>query len=411
MAHRLRKLAATARLSAAQLRHEIGRSVLVIVAIALAVLAVTLLAGLGLGVLETGQDRFDEADQDVWISGGAVELTAGGGMENPIADSHQLAADVEEREDVQSASPIAFHAIYVGTEPEPSELELVSGVGVPSEHGGLTLEEGDGFSEGDVHYGEGDYDGPMTREVIVDPRMAERFDLEVGDTIYVGTSPSTAAEEEFTVVGISSSYSQFLGTTTATMPLSELQEITGTTGSDRAAFVTATVAPGADRGAVSDEIQAAHPEYDVRTSEEQFESMFEDQVLLLASGTALVVLAVVAGVVLTVNLLALVASRQRGELAALRALGLSRWLLTGIIGGQGIVLGLCGGLLGLLATPPAAFALNHLAASLVGFENLLRTPPIVYLAGGAIAVVVGTLGAAVAGWRTSRYARLEHLAE
>ncbi|WP_339104244.1 ABC transporter permease [Haloterrigena salinisoli] len=409
MTHRLRKLAATARLSAAQLRHEIGRTVLVIVAIALAVLAVTLLAGLGLGVLETGQDRFDDADQDVWVSGGAVELTASGGMENPIADSHQLAADIGAREDVKSASPIAFHAIYVGT--EPSELELVSGVGVPNEHGGMTLEEGDGFSEGDVHYSEGDYDGPMTREVIVDPRTADRFDVGVGDTIYVGTSPSTAAEAEFTVVGISSSYSQFLGTTTVTMPLSELQEITGTTGSDRAAFVTATVANGADRDAVSDEIQGEYPEYNVRTSEEQFESMFEDQVLLLASGTALVVLAVVAGVVLTVNLLALVASRQRGELAALRALGLSRWLLTGIIGGQGIVLGICGGLLGLLATPPAAFALNHLAASLVGFENLLRTPPIVYLAGGAIAVVVGTLGAVVAGWRTSQYARFEQLAE
>ncbi|QSW98243.1 ABC transporter permease [Haloterrigena alkaliphila] len=407
MIRTLRKIAAVGRLSTAQLRHDLGRTVLVIVAIALAVLAVTLLASLGLGVLETGQDRFDEADQDVWITGGSIELTATGGMENPITDSHRLAADVAERDDVESASPIAFHAVYAGT--DPSNLELVSGVGVPNEHGGLTLEEGDGFSEGDVHYGDGDYDGPMTEEVIVDPGTAERFDVGVGDSIYVGTNPDTAAEREFTVVGISSSYSQFLGTSTVTMPLSELQEIAGTTGTDRAAFVTATVADGADRDAVSDELQSEYPAYDVRTSEEQFESMFEDQVLLLASGVALVALAVLAGVVLTVNLLALVAAQQREELAALRAIGLSRGVIAGLVGGQGVVLGLCGGALGLLATPPAALALNALAAALVGFENLLRTPPAVYALGFGIAVGVGTVAAVVAGWRASLYARFETL--
>ncbi|MXV61825.1 FtsX-like permease family protein [Natronorubrum sp. JWXQ-INN-674] len=402
------RLFAIARLSAAQLRHDVGRTLLVILAIGLAVLAVTLLAGLGIGVLETGEERFAEADQDVWITGDAVELTAAGGMENPIPDSHRLADDIEARDDVTGASPLAFHAVYAGTEPD--DLEVVSGVGVPGEHGGMTLEAGDGFSEGNVHYGDGDYDGPMTYEVILDPQMAERIDADVGDTIYVGTSPETASTHEFTVVGISETYSQFLGTSTLTMPLSELQQIAGTTGADRATYVTVTVADGADRDAVSDDLQEQYPEYEVRTSEEQLESMVEQQILLLASGVALVVLAVLAGIILTVNLLALVAAQQRRELAALRAIGLSRGLITALIGGQGIVLGLCGGVLGLLATPAAAFALNRLAASLVGFENLLRTPPEIYLVGFAIAVGVGTIGAVVAGWRASVYTRFEHLA-
>jgi putative ABC transport system permease protein len=406
MGRRLTKGRAVARLAVSQVRHERGRTVLVVLAIALAVLAVTLLASLGLGVLQTGEERFDRAGQDVWISGEAVELTATGGLENPITDSHRIAGDLEQRDDVESASPLAFHAIYVGTEPD--DLELVTGVGVPGTQDART-DTGDGFSAGDAHYADGSYDGPMSREIVIDPQTAETFDVGVGDEIHVGTSRETAAEREFEVVGISSTYSSFLGTSTVTMPLSELQELTGTTGSDRATFVTVTTADDADRGAVSDDIQRSYPEYDVRTSDEQFESMLSEYLLVLASGATLVVLALVAGIALTTNTLVLVAVQQREELAALRALGLSRGLIAGVVGGQGFALGALGGLLGLLATPVCAFGLNQVAVRFVGFETLLRTPPSIYAAGLAIAIGIGTLGALVAGWRAARYARVDAL--
>ncbi|MFB1065596.1 ABC transporter permease [Natrinema sp. H-ect4] len=397
---------AVARLAISQVRHERGRTVLVVLAIALAVLAVTLLASLGLGVLQTGEERFDQAEQDVWISGEAVELTATGSVENPITDSHDLASDLEERDDVEAATPLAFHAVYVGTEPD--DLELVTSVGVPGT-GSDTTEDGEGFSEGDSHYANGSYDGPMSQEIVIDPQTAELFDIGVGDALYVGTSQANAADREFEVVGVSSEYSQFLGTSTVTMPLSELQEIAGTTGSDRATFVTVTTADGVDRATVSEDIQRSYPEYDVRTSDEQFESMLREYLLVLASGATLVVLALVAGIALTTNTLVLVAVQQREEIAALRALGLSRGLIAGVVGGQGFALGAIGGLLGLLATPVAAFALDRLATSVVGFENLLRTPPSIYAAGLLIAVGIGTLGAVVAGWRAARYARVDNL--
>ncbi|WP_090613892.1 ABC transporter permease [Natrinema salaciae] len=395
---------AVARLAASQARHERGRTVLVVLAIALAVLAVTLLASLGFGVMQTGEEQFDRAGQDVWISGESVELTATGGIENPITDAHGLAREVEERDDVESASPLAFHAVYVGTEPD--DLELVTGVGVPGTGNTAT---GDGFSEGNSHYANGSYDGPMSQEIVIDPQTADLFDVGVGDTLYVGTSRADAPEREFEIVGLSGEYSQFLGTSTVTMPISELQELAGTTGTDRATFVTVTTADGADRDAVSEDIQRSHPEYHVRTSEDQFESMLGEYLLVLASGATLVALALLAGVALTTNTLVLVAVQQREELAALRALGLSRGLIAGVVGGQGFALGALGGALGLLATPLAAVALDRLAASAVGFENLLRTPPTVYAAGLLIAVGIGTLGAVVAGWRAARYARVDEL--
>ncbi len=249
----------------------------------------------------------------------------------------------------------------------------------------------------------------MSQEILIDPQTADRLDVDVDDTLYVGSSRSSATEREFEVVGISTAYSQFLGTSTVTMPLSELQTVTGTTGTDRATYVTVTTAEGADRAAVSESIQQSYPEYDVRTSEEQFESLLSEYLLVLASGVTLVVLALIAGVALTVNTLVLVAIQQREELAALRAIGLSRGFLAGIVGGQGLTLGLLGGLLGLLATPAFAFVLDRVAVRVVGFEDLLWTPPEVYLGGLVIAVGIGTLGAIVAGWRVARDARVDTL--
>ncbi|ELY80879.1 hypothetical protein C488_03785, partial [Natrinema pellirubrum DSM 15624] len=149
--------------------------------------------------------------------------------------------------------------------------------------------------------------------------------------------------------------------------------------------------------------------YDVRTSDNQIQSVLEERSIVLASGITLVGLAVLGGAVLTANLFALVAHQQREQLAALRAIGLSRGLLAGVIGTQGLLIGLFGGLLGLAATPPAVIGLNRLSASVLGFEELLRTPPAVYAGGLALALAVGTVVAVVAGWRAGRYARIEHL--
>ena len=401
---------AVAGIALAQLRRSPGRTALTVLAVTIAVLSITLLASLGVGVVETGEEGLDNADQDIWISSDPVDPSASG-TENPIVGSHGMAAELAEREDVTYATPIAMHDVYVGTEPD--ELQRHPAVGVRETHSGFDFEEGGGFETPPEVYEEGFADGrseePMTGEIVLDPRVADELGVEVGDTIYVGTSRETAPEYEFTVVGTSSYYSQYLGSETMAMPLVDLQAVAGTTGTDRATFVTADVADDADREAVAAELDEQYPEYDVRTSDEQIGAMVEDQPLVLASGGTLVGIAVVGGIVLTVNLFALVAAQQRTELAALRAIGLSRRLLAGTIGVQGLVIGLLGGIVGLAATPLLVRVLNDLAASLAGFEDLLQTPLEVYVAGFALALVVGTVVALAAGWRAGRYARIEHL--
>jgi putative ABC transport system permease protein len=393
-------------LAVAQLRRAPGRTALTVLAVTLAVLSVTLLASLGVGVVEKGERGLDKADRDIWITREPVDPAASG-TENPIVGAHGMAAEITARDDVRSASPIAMQDVYVGT--DAASLERRPAVGVQETHEGFDFEAGGGFAvDAEAAVGPPP-DEPTTGEVVIDPRIAESLNVSVGDAIHVGTSRRTADAHAFTVVGISGYYSQFLGSPAVTVPLGDLQAVAGTSGTDRATFVTANVTTDADADAVRDDLAAEYPEYDVRTSDGQVEAMLEERTVVLASGATLVGLAVVGGIVLTANLFALVAHQQREQLAALRAIGLSRWLLAGTVGTQGLVIGLSGGLAGVAATPLAVLGLNRFVTSVIGFERLLRTPPGVYAGGFALALGAGTVVAIVAGWRAGRYARIEHL--
>ncbi|ELZ16740.1 hypothetical protein C477_15230 [Haloterrigena salina JCM 13891] len=414
MSPRLRRAAVRTRavvgLAFAQLRRSPGRTALTVLAVTLAVLSVTLLASLGVGVVETGENGLENAGRDIWVTSESIDPESSD-TANPIVGAHGMSAEMTQRDDVSSASPIAMHELYVATD---DDVVRTTAVGVHETHDGFGFEAGGGF-ETEMNHSDGNYSAadrpsePTTEEIVLDPGTAESLGVSVGDTVSIGTSRQTARDDEFTVVGIASYYSQFLGTDVETVPLTDLQAVAGTTGTDRATFVTASVEDGADRDAVAADLDAAYPGYDVRTSDEQIGSMVEERPLVLASGATLVGLSLVGGVVLTVNLFALVAYQQRDELAALRAVGLSRWVLAGTIGVQGLVIGLLGGVVGLAATPLLTRGLNRLTEAVVGFESLLRTPVEVYAVGLVLAIVVGTVVALLTGWRAGRYARLEHL--
>lgn len=200
-----------------------------------------------------------------------------------------------------------------------------------------------------------------------------------------------------------------LGVPTVTMPMSELHQITGTTQTEPATFITITAEDNADVSTVQADLQEQFPEYQIRSNEEQLEAVLQEQVLVLAAGGVLVLLAIGAGIALTMNLLALVVYQQREEFAALKAQGISTGLLVTTVIGQGIIIGGIGGGVGLALTPLSVDLLNRLAHAVVGFDGLVQTLPEIYIGGFLIAVCIGTLSAALAGWRVGRTPPLEHL--
>lgn len=399
------RAAAVVGLALAQLRRSPGRTALTVVAVALAVLSVTLLASLGVGVVAVGEDGLDDTDRDLWITDDPDRSTAGS-SENAIADASEVAGSLNTRDDVRTASPIALHEVYIGS---GEDAQRWSAVGVHETHGGFDFEDGGGFELDPVDYAEAPREEPASGEIVLDPRIASELDVSVGDSVQVGSSKQTTGDHEFTVVGISAHHSGYLGSPAVTMPIVDLQLLAGTSGTDRATFIMADTTDDADSAAVRDELQQEYPEYSVQTSDEQVEALVTDRPIVIASGMTLVGLAVVGSGVLIVNLFVLVAYQQRDELAALRAIGLSRRLLAGTIAVQGFIVGILGGVVGVAATPLLVDGLNRLARSVVGFEELLVTSTAVYAAGFALALCVGTAVAAVTGWRAGRHARLDHL--
>ncbi|WP_255192389.1 ABC transporter permease [Natronobeatus ordinarius] len=385
------------------------RTLLAIAGVALAVLSITLLAGVGVGVLETGEESFDSADRDLWIDGGPIALSPAdvGGVRPTLTDAHQTADEIAAHDDVSAAVPMGFQTVFVGTDED--DFDRLLAVGVSGGGSALSLQEGEGFSDSDTHYANGTYGGPMSHEVIVDPETAARYDLEVGDQLHVGGTTSNARANEFTVVGISSSLDEFTGGETVVLYLSELQTLTGTSGTDEATFITVTVEDDADVAAVQAELQETYPELDVRTNREQLEEILGDQLLVIAAGITLAVLAVTGGAVLLVTLLTLSIHHQRQEFAALRAIGVSRSTIATIAATQGFSYALLGGIVGVLATPVCAAALDALASELTGFDDLVRVDTTILLVGFGLATTIGVVAGLYAAWRVTRVPALHVL--
>lgn len=392
-----------------QLRHDRLRTVLAVVGVALAVLSTTLLASVGFGVVDTGQQKFDQSGRDLWITGGPVEIAPGtvGGFQSSLTDAHGLAENISAQPGVKTAVPMSFQTLYVGA--DRSDLRTVLAVGVPAGASrSVSIQGGRGFS-GSEHYSGGAYNGSLSRELIVSPQVRERMGLDVGDDVHVGGTLVGARDRQYEVVGVSSTFTQFLGAPTVVLPLAELQTLTRTAHQDRAALITVDVREDASVSAVESDLQAAYPEYDVRTNQEQLRTVLENQLVVIAAGVTLVVLAVLTGLALTVNLLVLLVYQQRETIAALRAIGMAATPLVGALALQGLVMGLVGGALGLAATPLLAHALNLIAADVVGFSGLVQTPRVVYYVGAGIAVVVACVSATVAAWQVTRIEPLEQL--
>lgn len=403
-----RRARATAGIVLAQLTRNRLRTTFAIIGIVLAVLSTTLLAGVGAGVFETGEAQLDAADRDLWVSSGPIGISATtGGFENTLYDAHVVGNQIEQIEGVRNAVPIGFQTIYVSDSGD--DFSTIIGTGVTGSGSSVSISEGKAFPPSAGHYAGGNYSGPMSHEVLIDTQTAEQFDVGVGDTLYIGGTLSSARANEFTVVGISDTFSRFLGTPTVTMPLSELQTVTGSTSTDSATFITVSVEDGTDVEAVQKRVQADYPEFTVRNNQEQLEAVLQNQALVLAGGVTLVVLAFIAGLALTTNLLGLVVYQQRETLAALQATGMSQSTLVGLIAGQGLVIGIVGGIFGVGLTPPLANILNRIAERLVGFDGLVKVPTEMLFVGFGIATVVGTVSAAVVAWRISRLDTLEAL--
>lgn len=394
---RLARVSGIIGLASRQLGQAKLRTILAVLGVAVAVVLVVLMAGLGYGMTQAGTDALTYIDQDLWATAGPLQLAPGtvGGVENTLVNAHERRAEIEEHPDVRNAEAMAFQSVYISSDSD--DFRTVVGVGVTGNGTGVGLSGG--FERGDTHYANGTYEGPLTRTVILNNELASQLNVTTGDTVNIGGTLGGARQNEYTVVSVNRRFSVFLGAPTAIVHLGELQTMTGSAGSDRASMIGIRVEPGADSAAVASELERQHPDLSVRTQREQFQSVFENQGPILASAITLVSLAIVIGVGLVGNTLGMLVYQQRRELAALRAVGLRLRLLVAVVIVQALVVATIGVTLGVVVAVPAAELINEVVNQIVGFPNLIKLIPSVLAIGAGIGLCIGLLGAALAGWR------------
>lgn len=406
---RLRSTAGLIWIAVRQLRSDRMRTLLAVFGIVLAVLSVTLLTGVGAGVISTGNELFEQSGRDLWVSGGPIDVAPGsvGGFQNPITDAHPLAANISKQDGVNTAVPMAFQVVYVSTNGE--DFETTMGSGVPGLGGSVQITKGDGFTGPDTHYTDGTYEGPMTKQAVIAPETAEKFGLEVGDRIYIGGTIASARQNEFKVVGISPTFSNFLGTGTVTTRLSELQTLTGNSYADTATLITVDISSDADPEVVRDELAAQFPEYTFRTNQEQLVSLLERQAVILAAGTSLVILGIAAGAILSLNLLLSLIYVQRKPLSVLRAVGVTQRGVIGVAVTQALIIATLGYVIAVGLTPLIAVGVDQATTAVTGFENLVQVPQYGYAAGAVVAFGFALLGGVIGAWRVTRVASAQQL--
>jgi putative ABC transport system permease protein len=122
-----------------------------------------------------------------------------------------------------------------------------------------------------------------------------------------------------------------------------------------------------------------------------------------------VLLAVIAGILLLINLQLSFVARYQETFGALTALGTSQSSLVIVIVSNTLCVGVLGGILGAGLSIPGAWLLNQIAFAITGFEDVVAVSNRILLGGAAVSVIISLLGGTAATLYLGRLRTLEHL--
>lgn len=351
-----------------------------VLGVAVVIALLVMVTGLGVG-LATSTTVYDD-DIDYWIvpdtESPESPLVA---TDNPQFSSvHETNDRIRGYEGVDSTTPVLAHVLQVETN-ETAEYVLAVGVINTPALDRVSGLETDPLTANDPYYGDGEYDGDRTGEVVLSRSAAELLTVSSGDSV------SVAGNASFTVTAISNQSQSVSGIPTALLQLSELQQLTGSTAYDQAdQFVVSTNSP-----AVQSELEDTYPQSSVRSRGEMTanETLSSDLSLALAFTAFIVSLSIGTLFVVTTTGLEIVADRR--QLAVLSAIGISIRSQLRIVGTQTIVMTGFGGLLGTVVGLIGIRAINALAVRTITTEPIATSHPLFVAYGIGVALLIGVL--------------------
>jgi putative ABC transport system permease protein len=246
--------------------------------------------------------------------------------------------------------------------------------------------------------------------VLLSPPAARSLGAGVGDTLMLvgALDPQmarAAVERQLVVRGVVRWLYDYEGQASIGTVLPVMQALKGKSGADRVSFVAVRVGEGASVEAVTDSLRAAWPRLEVNSVGDLVGYFRERMVYFHQLALILGSISLIVTLLLISTLLTITVNERLGEIATLRAIGVSRAHVVRDVMVEGLALTLIGGTLGVVLGLATA---RYLDAILTSFPGLPATisffvPRARGLVIAAIVLLVsGTLAGAYPAWLAAR---------
>lgn len=374
---------------------ESTRLILSVTGIAVAIMLLTTVSAVALGLASQTAVQSDDVDYWVVPESGDLQTIAVSTGGPQLGETHTIAADIAADDRVDHATPVLLQVVPVNTA-TGSQYVLFVGVISPEATSptvaGLPTAP---LTPGDPYYANGSYAGTWTGEAVVSPTTAELLTASAGDQLSLSNvdrsvSVTTVADDDFTT-GVGS-------VPVALVHLSELQEMTGVTDTDAAdQILVSTNAAG-----VKSELESVYPNTVVVSQTGIATQEVSTSSLPLAMAVAAFITALVVGVLFTATMMGLEVSTDRTALGTLTALGYSSRSLTVLIIAETLSLALVGGVLGVGLGGLTTVGVNLLARTAFGVTSLAVFRPALLGYGLVVALGIGLCAAPYPIWLSRR---------
>lgn len=293
---------------------------------------------------------------------------------------------------VESVAPLLGTTVYAR---RGDSLATLVGYGVdPANQGMYQVESGDDLAPGD------------SSGVLVSAAAAQTTQVSAGDTIELvgGLDPQmarAAVRQTLVVRGIVRWLYDYEGQASVGTLLPVMQQLKGATGTDRVSFIAARVNAAASVEGVTARLRERWPLLEVNSVGDLVAHFRERMVYFHQLALILGSISLVVTLLLVSTLLTITVNERLGEIATLRAIGVSRIHIVRDVMLEGVTLTMIGGVLGVVLGLGTARYLDAILTSFPGLPASIsffvpRTAGLV--TAGLVLIASGTLAGAYPAW-------------
>lgn len=362
------------------------RLVLAFLGVAIAVMLMTTVTGIALGLASQTAVQADNVDYWVVPEHGDLGTTVVSTDGPRLGSTHQLTARLQADPRVRYATPVLLQITSIrNSETGDQAYVLLIGVVVPEQvRPTIATLPTQPLTGGDPHYANGSYNGTWTGELVTSPTTAEMLNVTPGDDL---TATARTSTRTFTVTAVSEDdLTTGVGSTpVALVHLSELQTLTGATSGD----IADQLLVGTNDPSVRSDLETLYPRTDVVTRTGLASRDVSPTSLPVAMGLAAFAVAFTVGVLFTATMMGFEVIHDRETLAVLAALGYSERSLAVCVAIETLTISLVGGLAGVGLGIGGIYLTNAVAAYTLGASSVALFRPALLLYGLGVALVIG----------------------